>query len=59
MWKRINSMTNNSTIASLNTIDIPIDKTINRNDIKNHIYLQFKTTHDHEKIDKLLASGNA
>ena len=34
MWKRINSMTNNSTMASLNTLDIPIDKTINRNDIK-------------------------
>ena len=59
MWKRINSMTNNSTMASLNTLDIPIDNTINRNDIKSHIYLQFKTIHNHEEIDQLLASNNA
>ena len=59
MWKRINSMTNNSTMASLNASDIPIDKTINCNDIKNHTDLQFKTIHNHKEIDQLMASDNA
>ena len=52
-------MTNNNTTTSLNTLDIPIDTTIHRNDIKNQIDLQFKTIHNHEEIDKLLAAGNA
>ena len=34
MWKRINSITNNTTTASLNILDIPIDTTIHRNNIK-------------------------
>ena len=34
MWKRINSITNNSTTASLNILDIPKDTTIHRNNIK-------------------------
>ena len=53
-------MTNNNTTASLNTLDIPIGTTIHRNDIKNHIDLQFKTIRNHEEIiDQLLAAGNA
>ena len=43
----------------MNTLDIPVDTTIHRNDIKNHIDLQFKTIHNHKEIDKLLAAGNA
>ena len=59
MWKGINSMANNNTMISLNTLDIHIDTTIHRNDIKNHIDLQFKTIYNHEEIDQLLAAGNA
>ena len=43
-------------MASLNTLDIPMDTTIHHNDIKNHIALQFKTIHNHEEIDQLLVS---
>ena len=43
----------------MNTLDIPINTTIHRNDIKNQIDLQFKTIHNHEEIDILLAAGNA
>ena len=59
MWTRINSMTNNSTISSMKTLDIPIDTILHRNDIRNNIDLQFKTIHNHEEIDQLLASDNA
>ena len=52
-------MTNNSKTASMNTLDIPIDINIHRNDIKNHIDLQFKNIHDHEEIGQLLASGTS
>ena len=58
MWKRINSMINNSTMASLNTLYIPIDTPIHRSDIKKHIDLQFKTIHNNEEIDQLLSSDN-
>ena len=59
MWKRINSMTTNRTTVPLNTLYIPIDTNIHRNDIKNHNNLQFKTIHNHKVIDQRLASGNA
>ena len=59
MWTWINSITNNNTMASLNTLDIQIDTTIHRNDIKNHIDLQFKTINNPIEIDQLLATGNA
>ena len=52
-------MTNNRTTALLKTIDIPIDSKIRRNDINTHDNLQFKTIHNQEEIDQLLASGNA
>ena len=51
-------MTNNRSTVSLNTLDIPIDTTIHRNDIKDHNNVQLKTIHNHEVIDHLLASGN-
>merc|ERR1711865_401610 len=58
MWNKINYLTADNKNSSLQTIDIPIDKTIKWNDIKQTPNLLFKTVDDPEIMEQAIAERN-
>ena len=59
MWHKINYLTADNKNSSLQTIDIPIDKTIEWNDIKQTPNLLFKTVDDPEIMEQVIAERNS
>ena len=59
MWKKINYLTIDNNKLFLQTIDIPVDQTINWNDIKKIPNLLFKTVDDPEIMEQVIAERNS
>ena len=59
MWNKINYLTADNKNSSLQTIDIPIDKSIKWNEIKQTPNLLFKTVDDPEIMEQVIAERNA
>ena len=59
MWNKINYLTADNKNSSVQTIDIPIDKTIKWNDIKQTPNLLFKTVDDPEIMGQVIAERNS
>ena len=59
MWNKINYLTADNKNSSLQTIDIPIDKSIKWNEIKQTPNLLFKTVDDPEIMEQVIAERNS